>query len=60
VLTFTDRATSSVNAGTMPLDAKAIERPKDKDNSKPRILLSPKKSTTLYKSFRKVTEKAST
>jgi hypothetical protein len=43
----------------MPLDAKASERPKDMNNSKPRILLSPKKSTTYTKvSFGKVTEKA--
>jgi hypothetical protein len=51
MLTFTDQATSSVNAGTMPVDAKASERPKDMNNSKPKILLSPKKSKTLHKSF---------
>jgi hypothetical protein len=44
MLTFTDRAISSVNAGAMPLDTSASETPKNVHKSRPIVLLSPKQS----------------
>jgi hypothetical protein len=43
MLTFTDRAISSVNAGAMPLDTSASETPKNVHKSRPIVLLSPTK-----------------